>query len=178
MERFTERLVIRELRESDLDAFCRLFCDPAYRFFEGSPLSVEETRAELEKFIGWGQEQPRMRYALAVALPAGDTLVGTIHLRSLNTTIREWEIGWGVQPACWGQGYAPEAAREMLRFAFGERNAHRVTAFCHADNAASVRVMEKIGMQREGRLRQVRWLNDHWCDEYVYAILETDAVQL
>ena len=173
----TQRLVLRELRESDLDDFFRLFGDAAYRRFEGDPLSREETRAELEKFIAWGQVQPRKHYALAIALPAEDRLVGTIHLRTLNTDIREWEIGWGMQPACWGLGYAPEAALAMLRFAFGELNAHRVTAFCHAGNTASVRVMEKIGLRREGRLRQVRRLADAWCDEYVYAILETDELK-
>jgi RimJ/RimL family protein N-acetyltransferase len=62
----------------------------------------------------------------------------------------------------------------MLRFAFGELNAHRVVAFCHTDNLASARVMEKLGMARDGRLREVRWLNGHWWDEYVYSILERD----
>ena len=73
-----------------------------------------------------------------------------------------------------GEGVWPEAASEVLRYAFKEMNAHRVVAFCHAENAASVRVMEKLGMQREGRLRETRRLNDAWCDERIYAILERD----
>jgi RimJ/RimL family protein N-acetyltransferase len=62
----------------------------------------------------------------------------------------------------------------MLRFAFGELKAHRVVASCHADNLASARVMEKLGMEREGRLREVRRLNEQWWDEFVYSILERD----
>ena len=174
----TQRLALRELRASDLDGLFALFGDAVYRQFEGGPLSREETRAELEKFIGWGQAQPRTRYAMAVVVPPDDVMMGTIHLRQLNDDIREWEIGWGMNRACWGQGYAPEAAREMLRFAFGELKAHRVTAFCHADNAASVRVMEKIGLRREGRLKQVRWLNGQWWDEYVYAMVEEDFISV
>jgi RimJ/RimL family protein N-acetyltransferase len=62
----------------------------------------------------------------------------------------------------------------MLDFAFGELGVHRVTAFCHVLNRASVRVMEKLSMRRDGRLRETRWWHDSWCDEFVYAILDRD----
>lgn len=62
----------------------------------------------------------------------------------------------------------------MLEFAFDQLKAHRVVAFCHAENSASVKVMKKIGMKQEGHLRQTRWFNDRWADEYVYGILESD----
>ncbi len=62
----------------------------------------------------------------------------------------------------------------MLELAFGALGAHRVEAYCNANNHASVRVMEKLGMQRDGHLRETRWWNGAWADEFVYSILERE----
>jgi RimJ/RimL family protein N-acetyltransferase len=80
-------------------------------------------------------------------------------------------IGYVINPRCWGRGYATEAAREMLRFGFGELELHRIEATCDVLNAASARVLEKIGMQREGLLREHMWLRDRWRSSYLYSIL-------
>ena len=89
--------------------------------------------------------------------------------------MREWEIGWKL---CilfeWGKGYATEAAKGMLKYTFNDLQAHRVVAFCNTLNGASIRVMEKIGMRREGLLEKTRWWNNGWANEYIYAILERD----
>ncbi|OGO65815.1 MAG: hypothetical protein A2030_05000 [Chloroflexi bacterium RBG_19FT_COMBO_50_10] len=61
-----------------------------------------------------------------------------------------------------------------MDWAFKELSVHRIVALCHADNTASVRVMEKLGMRQDGRLREARWLRGEWWDEYVYAILERE----
>ncbi len=172
MQLITPRLVLRELRESDLDAIFALYSDATFRRYEGSPLNKEEVGARFQDYLARALRQPREQYRLAVTIPPEEVLRGYIHVTQNNLSIREWEIGWGIDPALWGQGYAPEAAREMLRFAFGALNAHRVMAFCHADNQASVRVMEKLGMRCEGRLREVRWLDGRWWDEMVYSVLD------
>lgn len=101
-------------------------------------------------------------------------MIGDLHLEFLHTETREWEIGWFVRRDCWGQGYATEAARAMLDYAFKELHAHRIMAFCHVANARSVRVMEKLGMQRDGLLREARCWHGTFVDEYVYAILERE----
>jgi RimJ/RimL family protein N-acetyltransferase len=88
--------------------------------------------------------------------------------------IREWEVGWAIHPDEWGKGYATEAARQVMDWGFRELDIHRIVAFCHASNSASVRVMEKLGMHQDGMLRETRWLRGEWWDEYVYAILEKD----
>ena len=88
--------------------------------------------------------------------------------------IREWEVGWAVHPDVWGRGIAAEAAWHLMDWGFHELNIHRIVAFCHAGNAASIRVMEKLGMQRDGKLRETRWLDAKWNDEYVYSVLERE----
>jgi len=137
-------------------------------------VSEAETLTRLAWFIN---DQPGVsptHQRFAITTQSDDLARGWIILKLNNAEIREYEIGWTVRRADWGKAYAPEAASVVLRYAFKEMNAHRIVAFCHAENAASVRVMEKLGMQREGRLRETRRLNGIWCDELVYAILERD----
>lgn len=88
---------------------------------------------------------------------------------------RTYEIGWVFHPAYHGKGYASEAARALLCYAFEVLNCHRVIATCQPENKASFRVMEKIGMRREGHFRKCIYRNKYlWWDEYFYAILEEE----
>ena len=63
-----------------------------------------------------------------------------------------------------------------MDWAFREHKVHRIVAFCHVGNPASVRVMEKLDMHQDGRLRETRWLNGRWWDEFVYSKLEKEWV--
>jgi [ribosomal protein S5]-alanine N-acetyltransferase len=171
MELRTQRLVLREYCACDLEAIAGMYGDAEFQRFEGALMNRQEAQEALQKGLNWAQEDPRMHYKFAIALPTEERMIGMVSLMPINPDIQEWEIGWGVRCEDWGRGYASEAAREMLRLAFEELNGRRVVAFCHAENLSSVRVMEKIGMQYEGRLREVRWLNECWNDEFIYSIL-------
>lgn len=83
-------------------------------------------------------------------------------------------MGWSFHPAYQGRGYATEAARVLLAYAFNKRGLRRVTSDCDARNAASLRLMERLGMRREGHLRQSRLTGDEWHDEYLYALLRDE----
>ncbi len=89
-----------------------------------------------------------------------------------NPGAREGDIGYVLDQRFWGQGYGMEAAGRLLRFGFGELGLHRIFAICDPRNVGSIRVLEKIGMQREGRLREHMLVRGEWCDSLVYAILE------
>ncbi len=171
----TPRLVLREHQPQDLEALLTYTRDPALYRYEGVLVPPEmETRAYLQRALDAQTEMPRRYYLFAITIRPHDRPVGRIKLKLNNLAGHEWEIGWGLQRECWGQGYASEAAREVLRFAFEELNAHRVIAFCNANNLASARVMQKIGMQQDGCLREALWWNESWADELVYSILERE----
>jgi ribosomal-protein-alanine N-acetyltransferase len=87
---------------------------------------------------------------------------------------REGDIGYELSPVHWGHGYATEAARAIVRFGFTELHLHRVWSWCIADNVGSARVLEKIGMRREGRLRDKEYFKGSWWDTLFYAILEEE----
>ena len=175
MEIVTQRLVLRELRESDLEAVSAFYSDAAFLRYEGELRSKEEIAPDFQAALGQVRQEPRDRYILAVTISPNDQYCGYVDLMEARRSIREWGIGWGIHPALWGRGYATEASRAVLHFTFEKLKAHRVMASCHVDNLASARVMEKLGMKREARRREVRWLNEQWWDEYVYAILERDV---
>ena len=85
-------------------------------------------------------------------------------------------MGYVLRRESWGNGYATEAARVILRIGFDILNAHRVTATVDTENLSSIRVLEKLGMTREGMHRQSFWspLHENWRDVFLYAILEGD----
>jgi RimJ/RimL family protein N-acetyltransferase len=172
MELHTTRLLLREFILGDYDELRQIQLHPQMAQYEPPPLSEDEARHKLER---WALEQfifPRPHYAFALIPLPDKCIAGWVTLTLNFEQTGEWEIGWSIEPDSWGRGYATEAARAVVGFAFGECKAHRISAFCAVDNAASVRVMEKLGMTREGRLRQVRRLRGEWTDEYVYSLLE------
>jgi [ribosomal protein S5]-alanine N-acetyltransferase len=171
MQLTTSRLMIREPVAEDFPAVFEIFGSADVRRFEGPPQTEAEVYAALVRAIQCGQSEPRTAFRPVITYREDGRVCGTISLRLNNSEINEWEIGWMLRQADWGKGIAAEAARAVLEFAFTQLEAHRVVAFCHAGNRQSVRVMEKIGMQYEGRLRQVRWINGAWHDEFVYAIV-------
>ncbi|HEX5438880.1 MAG TPA: GNAT family N-acetyltransferase [Gemmatimonadaceae bacterium] len=89
----------------------------------------------------------------AIVLCTGGELIGAIGLTIIAEHERA-ELGYWVGKPYWGQGYCTEAAGAVLRYAFEEGGLNRVHACHFARNPASGRVMQKIGMQHEGRLRQ------------------------
>jgi RimJ/RimL family protein N-acetyltransferase len=85
------------------------------------------------------------------------------------------EIGWCLSPAHQGHGYVTEATAELVRICFEDLDVRRLTAQAFADNAPSLRVMERLGMTCEARFRSESLHRDHgWVDGVVYALLKDD----
>ncbi len=85
---------------------------------------------------------------------------------------RDAELGWVLDPAYVGHGYATEAVRELLRICFVDLGLRRVTAICFADNEASWRLMERVGMRREVHtVEESLHRSGRWLDGLGYAML-------
>jgi len=171
----TQRLLLREFRLSDFDAVREYDSDPEIHRYEKVIVPSEEaTRAYLQRAQEWAQEQPRSHYLFAITISPDERARGRVSLTLNNPDMGTWEIGWTLHRQFWGHGYATEAAREALRFGFEDLKAHRIASFCNVNNTASFKVMERLSMVREGRLREERWWDGHYCDEYVYGLLERE----
>ena len=117
-------------------------------------------------------ERPGDAVDVGVTLRDGGALVGTVTLSWRDDEHRQGEIGYILDPAHAGHGYATEATRELLRLGFEELGLHRITGRLDARNSASARVLERLGMRREAHLRENELVKGEWTDELVYALLE------
>lgn len=180
MELRTERLVLREFADDDWRAVLAYHRDPRYqRFYEMSDPDEEGTRAFVRLFILWQRDQPRSKYQLAITLAETGELIGNVGVRKPTADAEVAEVGYELSPLHWGKGYATEAARALLGWAFRELGLHRAHAHCVSDNVASTHVLEKLGMRREGLLREHQHIKGAWRDVLLYGILasEWDALQ-
>jgi RimJ/RimL family protein N-acetyltransferase len=168
----TRRLILRDYTLDDWPAVNAYTSDPrVVQYMSFGPTTPEQTREHLQWSIAAAAEQPRSLYELAVVLRAEQRLIGTATLQVDSRERRQAHFSYLFHRDYWGQGYATEAMRRLIHFGFTELHLHRVADNCNARNLASARVMEKLGMRREGHLRETIWKNGRWYDEYLYAIL-------
>lgn len=168
----TKRLILREFTEDDWEPILAYQSDPRYlRFYPWTERKPDDVRAFVQRFISWRLEWPRSKFQLAVTLADSQDVIGTVGIRKESPVATEAELGYEIAPSQWRHGYATEAATAMLGFAFTELQVHRVWAHCIAENTASARVLAKVGMQQEGRLRENQWMKGRWWDSLVFAIL-------
>ena len=111
---------------------------------------------------------------LAITLRADQAIVGAISLVEINQLDSRAELGYWIGKPFWGNGYCTEAAIAILSYAFQELALNRVSARHLARNPASARVLEKIGMSREGVLRQHNKKWDTFEDVVVHGILAAE----
>jgi ribosomal-protein-alanine N-acetyltransferase len=140
------------------------------RYQAWGPNTEAETQSYVREAARHWHELPQTSFPHAVL--AGGEVVGIadLHLRGSG----QGEIGYGIHPRRWGSGLATAAARLLLGVAFGEHGLHRVYATCDPRNTASGRVLVKIGMTYEGRMRETVLIRDGWRDSDLYAILEPE----
>lgn len=173
----TERLLLRPYLAEDADAFYRYMSDAeVLRFEPYPPLDRCESDEELHKRIS----DPDF---IAVCLPPDEVhpwghLIG--HIFFSPCAFSSWEIGWMLDRASWGQGYAAEAARAVIDGAFTQSLAHRVIAMCNPENEASEHLMRRLGMRCEGRLVKNLYFHTDdsgqpvWLDTVMYAVLDEE----
>jgi RimJ/RimL family protein N-acetyltransferase len=101
-------------------------------------------------------------------------VVGSVRITIDDAANRSANIGYIFRSAYWGRGFASEGCAAILRIAFTVLGIHRLWAVCDVRNAASRRVMEKLGMRQEGTLVQNQVTRDGWRDSAIYAVLSTE----
>jgi RimJ/RimL family protein N-acetyltransferase len=175
MELITERLILREFKKEDWPDVLAYQADPRYlRYYEWTERTPGAVQEFVQMFLCQQQEQPRTRFQLAVTLKSDRQLIGNCGIRIQSIDAHEGDIGYELSPQHWGQGYATEAARAVVQFGFTELRLHRIWASCIADNVGSARVLEKLGMRLEGRLRDKEHFKGRWWDTLLYAILDDE----
>ena len=146
----TERLLLRRWRDDDRAPFAALNADPRVVEFLPGPLS----RADSDALVARVEAHFAVRgFGLwAVEVPAAIPFAGFVGLAvpAFEAVFTPCvEVGWRLGPACWGRGYATEAARAALEFGFARLGLAEIVSFTVPANARSRRVMERLGMTHD-----------------------------
>lgn len=163
------RIQLRALSQTDLDRVHVLVSNPEVVRHMLIPLcrTLEESRAFLQAILRGFGEWP------AWGILYEGRLEGLCGI-GLQRQLEAGEIWYLLDPAVWGRGLASEAVAELLRTGFEEFGLHRIWATCCPENAASIRVLEKAGLRREGYLVRNERIQGEWRDTWLYAILEEE----
>ena len=157
MEIRSERLVLREFRESDLDALLAYHSHPRFgEYYAAEEVAAERTRELLDMFLGWALEDPRRCDQLAIT--SSDELIGGCGVRKPVHDATGAEFGIELNPEHWGQGYAEEAARAMLGLAFTELCVEVVRAESVSRNEGAAKLVRKLGFISSGMRKGPQWM--------------------
>ena len=146
----TERLLLREWRDSDREPFAALNADPEVMRFMPKQLSREESDAMVQRIQNHFEQNGFGLWAVEVH--HGESFIGFVGLSVPRFEAHFTpcvEVGWRLNRAAWGHGYATEAAQRAIRFGFDELNLGEIVSFTVPDNVRSRRVMERLGMSHD-----------------------------
>ena len=172
----TKRLNIRELEWIDIDNIHQLHSLPETDEFNtlGIPETIEVTEKILSEWLNAQNQLPRNAYIFGIDLKNENEFIGLIAINLGKINYKTAEVWFKIHKDFWRKGYTTEALSEILDFGFNQLQLHRIEAGCAVENVASSKVLEKVGMIREGMKRKKLPIRGEWKDNYFYAILEED----
>ncbi|HVM09301.1 MAG TPA: GNAT family N-acetyltransferase [Acidimicrobiales bacterium] len=170
---FTTRLTLRPPTVSDAEATWR------YRRLPEVSEWLTRGPGTLEDHTAWFCSPASLEKTLIIELD--NQIIGDLMLDVQDAWAQtevaaaahrvQAELGWALAPAHTGHGYATEAVRAAIDLCFGDLRLRRITASCFVDNERSWRLMERVGMRREGHLiAESLHRSGHWLDSFTYAL--------
>ena len=167
------QVLLREFEPGDLDATLGIVGDPEVTdFLSFDTRSRDEQSAILSADIERARSDPRPDYYLAVAEKSSGDLIGFIRIGLMRHA--GGEIGYATRRDRWRHGLTADAVATMLGFAFETLELHRVQAACGPSNTGSQALLEKLGFQREGLMRDHVFTNGSWRDSILYSLLSDE----
>ena len=170
-----QRLRLRALTPDDTGDVFAVFADPlVMRYWSSPPMtSPDQAAGYIGQIRDWFASRGGLQWGIALA-DEDDRIIGTVTLCAFALEHRRCEIGYALGAEHWAQGYAGEALRRALAFAFGDLGLARIEADVDPRNEASIRLLERLRFQREGLLR-ARWrVAGEVQDALVYGLLRED----
>lgn len=172
----TERLKLRLIKYSDIGSIHQLHSLSETDKYNtlGIPKNIDETKSIIASWITDNNLNEIKNYTFAIEDKLNQKFIGLFGLKLGADKYKRGEVWYKIYVDFWKKGYATESLKAVINFGFDKLNLHRIEAGCAVDNIGSIKVLEKAGMTREGRARQILPLKTGWSDNFEYAILETD----
>ncbi|MER6103717.1 GNAT family protein [Streptomyces sp. NPDC001832] len=168
-----EQVALREFAPTDVDDVLSIIGDDKVtNWLSFDSRSLAEAVTMVDGAVARAQEEPRTEYYLAVTPKREDRVVGFARIAFAG--VKAGKLGYAIAAQEWGRGYATDAARCLTSYAFAELGLHRVSAAIGPSNLASIALVEKLGFQKEGVLRDHVHTNGGWRDSILYSVLEDE----
>jgi RimJ/RimL family protein N-acetyltransferase len=172
-----ERITLREFTEDDVDAVLVVYGDPIVtEHLSFEPRTRDQVAKTIETVTTAACAEPRTEYSLAAALADTGETVGFARLAvdAQHPGQSSGQLGFTLRADTWGQGLGAETVTLLLRLGFEDLGLHRLWGARSPDNVVSDRLMRKLGMIEEGRIRHHLWVHGAWRDSVVHSILEEE----
>jgi [ribosomal protein S5]-alanine N-acetyltransferase len=170
-----ERVRLRWLTAADISALFTIFGDAEVTRYWGFATLPDLAAAEALLADIHRHFHERTLFQWGVETIGAGEVVGTCTLAGLDAANRRADLGYALGRAFWGRGYMAEILPPLLRFAFADLALHRVTADADPRNERSIRILERLGFQREGYLREQYLVQGEAQDAVVYGLLRSEA---
>ena len=168
----TSRLILRRLAAHDWKDLLELMSDEEFfRYQDGVPLDEEGVLHWLESDAHVKLTTPEQTFYLGIEVQDGGKLVGFISLTFTDPRRLQVTFSIGLNRSYQRQGFALEAVEALLGFCFESLKLHRVAGWCDSRNVAACRLLEKVGLRREGEFVKNRWVHAEWTNSVWYAAL-------
>lgn len=170
----TKRLALRQVRPSDAPALFAIFSNPAVTRYYDQPTFTELAQAEAlaarmqQRFA----EKRTIRWAITRA--DDDRLIGTCGFAEWKRHFHCAAIGYELAQGEWGQGIMTEVLTAVLTYGFTQMQLNRIEAYVMTGNTASMRLLQKLGFQEEGLLRQYGYWQNAYHDLHLFALLKRE----
>lgn len=170
----SKRLSLSLVEKSDLKDIHHILSLPIIDKYntQGVPATEEETWTIIKPWIEENEKKPIQNYSFKIIHK--EKFLGLVGFKLSRPKYKSAEIWYKILPEYWNQGLTTEAVNLIIEWGFETLNLHRIEAGCATENLASIRVMEKVGMQKEGMSRKVLPLKSGWANCYSYAILKEE----
>jgi [ribosomal protein S5]-alanine N-acetyltransferase len=173
----TDRLVLRELSPADAPALSFQNCPTFWSLQAVEPPEFADGAARIANYLKYrGSGAERRLFAYLARHKTDGAVIGTVSLQRSERAIAS--LGLAVAAAHGGRGFGTEMSRRLLGFGFAELALNRIAADVSVNNHACMRLMEKIGMRREGVARECIFAQGRWWTEAKYAVLRSDWVRM
>lgn len=171
-----ERVTLRRFKLADVKPFVAYRSDPDVARYQSwdAPYPLAHGELLIRAMQRQHPDTPGQWFQFAVTLSPTGELIGDCGAKPDAADPRQAEIGYTIARQHHGHGYGADAARTLLGYLFDGRGKHRVTASCDPRNTGSIRLLERIGMRREGHMRESIWFNGEWADDLLFAMLDRE----
>ena len=176
MDIHSERLTLEEIGWEDVKIIHQLHSIPEVDEFNtlGIPKDEMATQNIIKPNIEDQHKTKRSRFCWKIILKESNQSIGLAGFFLSNDKFKMGDFYYKLFPEFWGNNYATETAKAIIKFGFEECKLHRIEAGVATQNIASIKVLEKSGMKREGLRRKILPIRGEWKDNFHYAIVESD----